>query len=40
MITGITLNTNILSDEGMWTLDNLPQKICKKSMILKLQTNG
>ncbi len=26
MITGITVGTSLSSDEGMWTLDNLPQK--------------
>ena len=36
MITGITLNTNILSDEGMWTLDNLPQKNLQEKYDFKI----
>ena len=36
MITGITLSSNISSDEGMWTLDNLPKKNLEEKYNFKI----
>jgi len=36
MITGMSLSTNISSDEGMWTLDNLPQKNLQEKYHFKI----
>jgi hypothetical protein len=37
VIAGISLNTSLSSDEGMWTIDNLPKKYLEEKYNFKMK---